>query len=543
MADAIPFGKPAQACPAAGTPLDERIAFERLLVDLSSHFANFPSEEFESRIQHALLKIREFLGFDRGCFCELSEDGSIDVLASNAVDGIPPVRVGKLSPGFPWYSARMRAGELILRQSFDDLPPEAAAEAAHARRFGLRSHASIPLRIDGRPFGLICLEAFRETRRWPADMIDRTRLMGEIIAQAYLRTRSEQQLKAAMAEVGRLNDRLEHENEYLRQAVRGRLAQGLSTNSPRFRAVIDEAAQVSPTNATVLLLGETGSGKEVLAQSIHDASARKERPMVKVNCAALPAALIESELFGREKGAFTGALARQAGRFEIADGSTIFLDEIGELPLELQPKLLRVLQEGEFERLGGSRTIKVDVRVIAATNRDLAQAVRDGRFREDLFYRLDVFPIELPPLRERPEDIPLLSWVFVKEFSNSMGKPIEKISHDSLALLTAYPWPGNVRELRNVIERAMILAQGPVLQVKLGHRPLQPEAARPDEGTLDQAERAHIVRTLDRCGWRIRGVDGAADRLGMKPTTLESRMSRLGIARASPISRRSLDMP
>jgi transcriptional regulator with GAF, ATPase, and Fis domain len=277
------------------------------------------------------------------------------------------------------------------------------------------------------------------------------------------------------------------------------------------------------------LFGETGSGKEVLAQAIHDASTRKDRPMVKVNCAALPATLIESELFGREKGAFTGAIARQAGRFEIADGSTIFLDEIGELPLELQPKLLHVLQEGEFERLGGARTIKVDVRVIAATNRDLAQAVREGRFREDLFYRLDVFPIELPPLRERPEDIPLLTWIFVKEFSNSMGKQIEKISADSMSTLMAYSWPGNIRELRNVIERAMILAHGPILHVKLGHKPLRLDPGKPADGTLDQAERAHIVRALERCGWRIRGVSGAAEQLGVKPTTLESRMKKLGI--------------
>lgn len=333
---------------------------------------------------------------------------------------------------------------------------------------------------------------------------------------------------AAWAEIRTLKDRLEQENAYLRHVVKEKLPHGLTCHSPRFQAVMEEVSQVSQTNTTVPLLGETGSGKEVLAQAIHDASTRKDRPMVKVNCAALPAALIESELFGREKGAFTGAIARQAGRFEISDGSTIFLDEIGELPMELQPKLPRVLQDGEFERLGGSRTIKVDVRVIAATNRDLAQAIREGRFREDLFYRLDVFPIELPPLRESPQDIPLLSWIFVKEFSNSMGKAIDAIADDSMAALQAYPWPGNVRELRNVIERAMILTRGSTLQIKLGHPALRPQAAN-TAGTLEEAERDHILRALERCGWRIRGSNAAAELLGMKPTTLESRIKKLGL--------------
>ena len=340
-----------------------------------------------------------------------------------------------LLPELTWYHRKLLAGEMVILQSLpDDLPPEAVAEAAYVseRQFSCAcEHSDSRRRTHFR--NDLAFGAFRETRRWPVDLIARIRLIGEIIAQALARKRSDEKLAAALAEVRSLKDRLEQENAYLRQVVQERLPHGLTSHSPRFKAVIEEVGQVAQTNTTVLLLGETGSGKEVLAQAIHDASTRKDRPMVKVNCAALPATLIESELFGREKGAFTGAIARQAGRFEIADGSTIFLDEIGELPLELQPKLLRVLQEGEFERLGGSRTIKVDVRVIAATNRNLAQAVREGKFREDLFYRLDVFPIELPPLRERREDIPLLSWIFVKEFSNSMGKPIEKIAGDSMS--------------------------------------------------------------------------------------------------------------
>jgi formate hydrogenlyase transcriptional activator len=533
MVDPIPFSKPATTRHGSDVSAEELLAFERLLMELSSKFANLAGEEFEIATQTALLRIREFLGFDRSSFAEFLENGSLEVLSSDAVEGVDPVPLGTVGPEFTWYHRRLLAGEMIVLQSLpDDLPPEAVAETAYARNIKLRAHVSIPLRISGRIVGLLGFAAFRETRRWPEDLIARIRLIGEIFAQALARKRSDEKLAVVMAEVRGLKERLEQENTYLRQVAQVRLPQGLTSRSPRFKAVIEEIRQVAQTNTAVLLLGETGSGKEVLAQAVHDASARKDRAMVKVNCAALPATLIESELFGREKGAFTGAIARQAGRFEIADGSTIFLDEIGELPLELQPKLLRVLQDGEFERLGGSRTIKVDVRVVAATNRNLAQAVSEGKFREDLFYRLDVFPIELPALRERPEDIPFLSWAFVKEFSNSMGKPIEKIASDSMAALLAYPWPGNIRELRNVIERAMILADGPVLQVKLGHKPLQTQAVKPTDGTLEEAERAHIVRALQRCNWRIRGVHGAAEQLDIKPTTLESRMKKLGIMQA-----------
>lgn len=530
MMDAASRNKPLKSRQGSVASAEERLAFERLLVDLSSQFANLEADQFESVTRTALFRVREFLGFDRSSFGEFLENGSIDVLSSSAVEGVDSVPIGNLSRDFAWYHRKLRAGEMIILQSLpDDLPEEAVAEAEYCQSVGFRAHVSIPISVGGRFSGFLAFGSFRETRHWPVDLIARAKLIGEIIAQAVARERSDEKLAAASAEIKAFKERLEQENAYLRQLVQVKLPHGLTSHSPRFQGVIEEVSQVAQTNTTVLLFGETGSGKEVLAQAIHDASARKDRPMVKVNCAALPATLIESELFGREKGAFTGAIARQAGRFEIADGSTIFLDEIGELPLELQPKLLRVLQEGEFERLGGSRTIKVDVRVIAATNRDLAQAVREGRFREDLFYRLDVFPIELPPLRERPEDIPLLSWTFVKEFSNSMGKHIEKISADSMTALMVYSWPGNIRELRNVIERAMILAHGPVLHVKLGHKPRQLDPTKATDGTLDEAERAHIVRALERSGWRIRGAGGAAEQLGIKPTTLESRMKKLGI--------------
>jgi transcriptional regulator with GAF, ATPase, and Fis domain len=511
--------------------VEELLAFERMLADLSARFANIPAEQADIEIQIAQTILRRFLGFDRSTFGEFHEDGSLVVLSSTAADGFEPTPLGQLPSQLSWFIGRLRAGEIVVTANAAvDLPPEAAAEAEYCRRTGLVSHLAIPLRIAGRIIGAIAFSAFRETRTWPEDLTTRLRLVGEVFAQALARKREQEKLLVALAEIKALKDRLERENSYLQHVAQVRPSRGLTSRSRLFLSVIEEAAQVAETSSTVLLLGETGSGKEVLAQTIHDASSRKARPMIKVNCAALPASLIESELFGREKGAFTGALARQAGRFELADGSTIFLDEVGELPLELQPKLLRVLQEGEFERLGGSKTIRVDARVIAATNRPLAQAVKEGKFREDLFYRLDVFPIEVPPLRDRREDIPLLSWTFVKEFSNSMGKPIEDIADESMSALTEYHWPGNIRELRNVIERAMILSHGPTLSIKLGHTTLRPVAVKATAGSLDEAERAIILQAVEQCNWRIRGSNGAAALLDIKPTTLESRIKKLGLS-------------
>src|SRR5450755_1809283 len=525
------FGSAAISNAANRSPsVEELVAFERMLADLSARMANVPADRVEAEMQMAQAILRQFLGFDRSTFAEFQDDGSLVVLSSTAVEGVEATPLGPLPPHLSWFIAKLRAGEIFAVQNpADDLPPEAVGEAEYFERTGLHSHLSIPFRIGGRIIGAIAFAAFRDTRSWPVDLIARLTLVGEVFAHAIARKREQEKLLGALAEIKVLKDRLERENSYLQHVAQIRLPQGLTSHSPGFLSVIREAAQVAQTSSTVLLLGETGSGKEVLAQAIHDASARKDRPMIKVNCAALPASLIESELFGREKGAFTGALARQPGRFEIADGSTIFLDELGELPLELQPKLLRVLQGGEFERLGGSKTIKVDARVIAATNRPLEQAVREGKFREDLFYRLDVFPIEVPPLRDRREDIPLLSWTFVKEFSNSMGKPIEEIADESMSALENYHWPGNIRELRNVIERAMILSQGPKLYIKLRHTTLRPSVVKLTAGSLDEAERSIILQAVEQCNWRIRGSNGAAALLDIKPTTLESRIKKLGL--------------
>ena len=285
---------------------------------------------------------------------------------------------------------------------------------------------------------------------------------------------------------------------------------------------------MAATDSTVLLLGETGTGKELVATQIHEQSSRRGRVMVRINCAAIPSTLIESELFGREKGAFTGALARQIGRFELADHSTIFLDEIGDLPVDTQVKLLRVLEERQIERLGSPKSVGVDVRIIAATHRNLERRIAEDAFRQDLYYRLNVFPIEVPPLRDRTEDIPLLVWRFVDEFSKSFGKRVDAIPRDNMDALRRYSWPGNIRELRNVVERAMIVAVGHNLTIPL---PVQPRPAVRRSVRLMDVEKEHVLSVVEGCRWRIRGVDGAAEQLGLRPTTLETRMAKLGIKR------------
>jgi DNA-binding NtrC family response regulator/PAS domain-containing protein len=341
------------------------------------------------------------------------------------------------------------------------------------------------------------------------------------------RRKADEALRRSLAEIERLRDRLQAESEYLKAEIKVAHPLGEVTGqSAAIRSVLRLAEQVAPTDCSVLIRGETGTGKELLADTIHRLSPRGHGVMVKVNCAALPSGLVESELFGREKGAFTGALTRQVGRFEVADGSTLFLDEVGELPPNVQVTLLRVLQEGEFERLGSPRTIKVDVRVIAATNRDLADEVRKGRFREDLFYRLNVFPIRMPPLRERAEDIPLLVWTFLEDLCSRMGKKITQVPRATMEALQCHSWPGNVRELRNVIEHGAIITPGDTLKVPMLDD-ATPGGALPK--TLADAEREHILRTLGSTQGRIKGPKGAAAVLGLNPATLYSRMKKLGI--------------
>jgi transcriptional regulator with GAF, ATPase, and Fis domain len=343
-------------------------------------------------------------------------------------------------------------------------------------------------------------------------------------------------LKSALAEVRRLKDQLQEENIYLQEEVQVASNFGeIMGRSAVLRQVLRQVEKVAATDTTALILGETGTGKELLARAIHNLSPRKNHTLVKVNCAALPAPLIESELFGHEKGAFTNATALRRGRFELADNGTIFLDEVGELPLDLQGKLLRVLEGGEFERVGGSRTLRVEVRVIAATNRRLEEAVQQGTFRSDLYYRLSVYPITLPPLRERREDIPILVRHFVKLLSVKMGKQIETIPQDAMNALQNYSWPGNVRELRNVIERAVIITSGATLRLtdNLGGKSLSelPPDDYGDTETLAMSEYNLILRTLRRVRWKVDGPGGAAELLDIHPSTLRSRMRKLAINR------------
>jgi PAS domain S-box-containing protein len=367
-------------------------------------------------------------------------------------------------------------------------------------------------------------------RSFPGTAEQSERVMGvaiDITERMEIETRLNEQLD----EIQRLKEQLEQENLYLRdEIVMQKGHEGIVAHSMAMKRILAQVEQVAPTDATVLISGETGTGKELLARRIHALSGRKERTLVTISCANLPPTLIESELFGREKGAYTGALTRMAGRFEVAHRSTLFLDEIGELPLDLQAKLLRVLEEGRFERLGSTQSQKVDVRIIAATNRNLEQEIAAGRFRSDLFYRLSVFPIAIPPLRERMEDIPPLVWMFVKQNEKKLGKRIERIPRKHMEALKRYAWPGNARELRNIVEHAMITCSGGVLAIQ---PPDQGADSPPSTGTLEEVDRRHILRVLEKTGWRVTGKNGAAEILGLKRTTLQAKMKKLGIKRPS----------
>ncbi len=399
---------------------------------------------------------------------------------------------------------------------------------------GIQSYCVVPLVAMGTSIGTFTLWSEAKNRYTQEDA-ELLREVANQIAIAIANMKSYEEIKA-------LKGRLEKENVYLQEEIRTvHNFEEIVGNSPVLLELLRKVDQVAPTDSSVLIYGETGTGKELIARAIHDRSNRKDRPLVKVNCSAISAGLVESELFGHVKGAFTGAFERRVGRFELADGGTIFLDEVGELPLDTQVKLLRVLQEREFEPVGSNRSIRVDVRIICATNRNLQDSINEGTFRSDLYYRLNVFPLEVPPLRERSADIPQLATFFLTRFARNLGKKIDGISTAATEKLAHYSWPGNVRELQNLIERALILCNGPVLELEndltnVSASLVIPEVTHDDQPqlkTLQEVEREHILAVLQETNGVIEGAHGAAKTLGMHPNTLRHRMEKLGIKRTA----------
>jgi DNA-binding NtrC family response regulator len=438
----------------------------------------------------------------------ISEDHAIEIFTQGAKDYVLKTRLQqRLVPA--------------VRRALAEAEEQRARKRAEAEL--LEAHRTLEEKVIIRTAEL---KAEISARRKAEEALQKTH--DELEQQVEKRTI---ELRKALSEIKAMKKQLEAENIYFRQENESRHRfENIVGQSDGLKYILYRAEQVAPTDTTVLILGETGTGKELIAAAIHNMSPRKERPLITVNCAALPGNLIESELFGREKGAFTGADTRQIGRFEIANGSTLCLDEIGELPLELQAKLLRVIQHNEFERLGSSQTIKVDVRIIATTNRDLEEEVRKGRFRQDLYYRLNVFPITVPPLRQRKEDIPFMAHAFIERYARKVGKQITSIQKGTLKALQDYSWPGNVRELESVIERAAILCPGPVLQLTDQLEISFPPTSSPMR-TLEETERSQIHKILSETRWRIEGRNGAASILGIHPSTLRVRMHKLGIVR------------
>ncbi len=500
---------------------------ERLRVLLDVNNAIMTCLDRDSLFLATTDALRRVIPFDRAALHLY--DPSRDIFRVLGVTG--PVPSPPIFPiGTEWPRQGSRNGWVLDHRkpllTVDLREPPSFLEHAALIKGGLLSAVSAPMMIKGKIIGTVNVGS-REAGRYGAGQASLLAAIAEQVALAIENLR-------AYEEIAALKARLEQENVYLQEEVRTEAAFGdVVGESPAILGVLASVRKVATTDSTVLVTGETGTGKELVVRAIHDLSRRKDKLLVKVNCAALPAGVIESELFGHEKGAFTGALMRKIGRFELANRGTLFLDEVGDLPLELQAKLLRVLQDGEFERVGGTQTLKVDVRLIAATNRDLERAVSEERFRADLYYRLNVFPIVIPPLRKRLQDVPRLARHFAMLYASKMGKRVGPPGAEVLERLSAYSWPGNVRELQNVIERAVILSPegrfelGVLMPAPAGGSPKQPER------NLEDVDRQHILAVLEETGWRVSGERGAARILGLKRTTLEARMKKLRILRPS----------
>jgi formate hydrogenlyase transcriptional activator len=504
--------------------------FERLVVNLSLRFSTLDADEVDDAIARAVEEIGTAFGVDECTVVAFGDRSAVRVVRSWAAPAHTPCSDADID-SMPWLIRRLARNTVVATTSAMNMPDAAAKDRAHAQRTGVPARLAVPVALGERvAYGLI-VGRRQLLAEWRTPLVERLRLVGEILGSG-LERQGQQRAKPRVTEpVEPRTAGLTGDTLYLQEEARNQAeADQIIGESAAMRPALARLAQVAPLDATVLLLGETGTGKELFARALHDRSRRRERTLIRVNCAALPASLIESELFGHERGAFTGAISTRQGRFELADGGTIFLDEVGDLAPELQAKLLRVLQEGEFERVGSSSTRRVDVRVIAATHCDLEKAVADGRFRADLYYRLSVFPIVLPPLRERPEDVPQLVWFFIHRHQREIGRRFTKVPAAVMHLLQRHEWQGNVRELENVIERAMIHSTGDVLHLD---DPLLADTrarhAAPVGETLDAVQRRHIEHVLRECGGRINGAGNAAVRLGVHPNTLRFRIKKLGV--------------
>jgi formate hydrogenlyase transcriptional activator len=502
---------------------------ERLAADLAARMSRLPLDDMTVVIADALRRVALAVSVGICRLIEFNDQGDVagehGMSAGDALEADGPV----VQSG-SWLIRRMSRGELVVISRPSDLPPDAIA--AQDERVRVCSLVAVPAAAAGRVVSALVVEDSRMSRHWSRDVLEGLQLISDILAVTLQRSRHETALRTSLAEIERLNVRLKADNVCLKEEIKSHHDfDEIVGESDALRLALTRLGQVAPTNSSVLLLGPTGSGKELFARALHERSRRHARALVRVNCAALPPTLVESELFGHEKGAFTGAVATRQGRFELADGGTIFLDEIGDLPADIQVKLLRILQEGEYERVGSSHTRRVDVRVIAATHRDLEAAVADGSFRADLYYRLSVYPICLPSLAERREDLPSLVWFFIDRLQRELGRRITRVPQAVMDTLQQHAWPGNVRELENVVERAMISSSGDTLQLDdtfVFKREAGTSAATADR--LDAMQRAHIEKILSQCGWRINGAGNAAERLGVHPNTLRFRMKKLGVA-------------
>ena len=517
--------------PSSPTAHEDLQPFEQLAVKLSSCFSSLESNDAETCLSQALEQVGRTFAVDECTLVSYDGAGSAHVVGSWGLPPHPCCTNADIA-GMPWLIQRLSRNAVTAFTPATRLCHAASGDRAQAARSGVVGRLAVPIVLGQRVIYGLMVGTRQRHAEWGDPVVERLRLVGEILGSGLVRLQRVRAASAAPVVARAIEAAPEPLPRHEEPRPAGATSRIIGDSVPlqQARARIE---RVAPLDTTVLLLGETGTGKELFAQAIHDASRRRHNRLVRVNCAALPGSLIESELFGHERGAFTGAVSMRQGRFDLADGGTIFLDEIGDLNPELQAKLLRVLQEGEFERVGSSRTRKVDVRVIAATHVDLETAVAEGRFRADLYYRLSVFPVTLPPLRDRPDDIPRLVWHFIERHQHKLAQRIDSVPPDVMQALRNHDWPGNIRELENIIERALIRTAGSTLQLdhplRIGPRRAGAARLANCSDTLDDVQRCHIERVLRECGGRINGAGNAAVRLGIHPNTLRYRIKKLGL--------------